>query len=365
MTARLRLARTPGIGPIRYFELVERLGSAEAALEALPGFGFRPPAERSAEEELEALARLGATPVWFGDDDYPVALSRIADPPPFLAFLGDLALTAAPVVAMVGARNASAAGQRIAERLARALGEAGFTVVSGLARGIDAATHRGALASGTIAVLPGGIDQPYPPQNRTLFDAIAADGLALAENPPGFQARAQDFPRRNRIVAGLAAGVVVIEAAARSGSLITARLAADEGRQVFVVPGSPLDPRNAGGHDLIRNGATLVTSAGDIAEALADSIAAPPRSRTAPNPNPKRPVRAFSPPPAPAEPSVGNGPEAGDSLLSALGPVPVTVDELARRCHLSSGAVAAMLLDLELAGRVERHPGQRVSLISK
>ena len=361
MRAKLRLVRTPGIGPIRYFELVERLGSAEDALEALPGFGFRPPSERSAEEELEALGRLGATPVWFGDDDYPAALSRIADPPPFLAALGDLALAATPIVAMVGARNASAAGQRMAERLARALGEAGFTVVSGLARGIDAAAHRGALASGTVAVLAGGIDRPYPLQNRVLFDAIAADGLALAENPPGFQARAQDFPRRNRIVAGLAAGVVVIEAAARSGSLITARLAAEEGRQVFAVPGSPLDPRNAGGHDLIRNGATLITSAEDIAESLADSIAAPPR----PRPAPKRPARAVPPPPAPAAPSGQDGPEAEDSLLSALGPVPVTVDELARRCHLSSGAVAAMLLDLELAGRVERHPGQRVSLISK
>ena len=361
MTARLRLARTPGIGPIRYFELIERLGSAEAALEALPGFGFRPPSERSAEEELETLARLGATPVWFGDDVYPAPLSRIADPPPFLAALGDLSLAAAPVVAIVGARNASAAGQRIAERLARALGEAGFTVVSGLARGIDTAAHRGALASGTIAVLAGGIDRPYPPQNRALFDAMAADGLVLAENPPGFQARAQDFPRRNRLVAGLAAGVVVIEAAARSGSLITARLAAEEGRQVFAVPGSPLDPRNAGGHELIRNGATLTTGADDIAEALADSIAPPPSIRPAPT----RPVRAKSPPPAPAAPSAGNGREAEDSLLSALGPVPVTVDELARRCHLSSGAVAAMLLDLELAGRVERHPGQRVSLISR
>ena len=361
MIARLRLARTPGIGPIRYFELVERLGSAEAALEALPGFGFRPPSGRSAEEELEALDRLGAMPVWFGDDDYPAALSRIADPPPVVAALGDLALAAAPVVAMVGARNASAAGQRMAERLARALGEAGFTVVSGLARGIDAAAHRGALASGTVAVLAGGIDRPYPPQNRALFDAIAAEGLALAENPPGFQARAQDFPRRNRVVAGLAAGVVVIEAAARSGSLITARLAAEEGRQVFAVPGSPLDPRNAGGHDLIRNGATLVTGAEDIVEALADSIAAPPRVRPAAS----RPVRAVPPPPPPAAPSGQDGPEAADSLLSALGPVPVTVDELARRCHLSSGAVAAMLLDLELAGRVERHPGQRVSLISR
>ena len=361
MIARLRLARTLGIGPIRYFELVERLGSAEAALEALPGFGFRPPSERSAEEELEALDRLGAAPVWFGDDDYPAALSRIADPPPVVAALGDLALAAAPVVAMVGARNASAAGQRMAEHLARALGEAGFTVVSGLARGIDAAAHRGALASGTVAVLAGGINRPYPPQNRALFDAIAAEGLALAENPPGFQARAQDFPRRNRVVAGLAAGVVVIEAAARSGSLITARLAAEEGRQVFAVPGSPLDPRNAGGHDLIRNGATLVTGAEDIVEALADSIAAPPRVRPAAS----RPVRAVPPPPPPAAPSGQDGPEAADSLLSALGPVPVTVDELARRCHLSSGAVAAMLLDLELAGRVERHPGQRVSLISR
>ncbi|MYE01848.1 MAG: DNA-protecting protein DprA, partial [Alphaproteobacteria bacterium] len=268
---------------------------------------------------------------------------------------------ALPVVAMVGARNASAAGQRIAERLARALGEAGFTVVSGLARGIDAAAHRGALASGTIAVLAGGIDQPYPPQNRALFDAIAADGLALAENPPGFQARAQDFPRRNRIVAGLAAGVVVIEAAARSGSLITARLAAEEGRQVFAVPGSPLDPRNAGAHELIRNGATLVTGADDIAEALADSVAPLPSAR----PAPRRPIRPVTPAPAPAVRPAEKEREAEGDLLSALGPVPVTVDELARRCHLSSGAVAAMLLDLELAGRIERHPGQRVSLISR
>ncbi len=361
MTARLRLARTPGIGPIRYFELVERLGSAEAALEALPGFGYRPFPLARAEEELEALDRLGATPLWFGDDAYPAALARIADPPPFLAALGGLGLAAAPVVAMVGARNASAAGQRIAERLARALCDAGFTIASGLARGIDTAAHRGALAGGTIAVLPGGIDRPYPPQNRALFDAIAADGLVLAENPPGFQARAQDFPRRNRIVAGLAAGVVVIEAAARSGSLITARLAADEGRQVFAVPGSPLDPRNAGAHDLIRNGATLVTRVEDIVEALSDSIAGPAR----PRPAVKRGRRLPRSAPPAAPPAAGEGAAPGDRLLSALGPVPVTVDELARRCHLSSGAVAAMLLDLELAGRVERHPGQRVSLISR
>ena len=339
---------------MRYFELIERLGSAEAALAALPGFGFQPPSERRAKAELDRLAELGATPVRFGDDAYPDALARIADPPPFLAALGDPALAARPVIAMVGARNASAAGERLAERLARALGEAGFAIASGLARGIDTAAHRGALATGTIAVLPGGIDRPYPPQNRALFEAIAARGLALAENPPGFQARARDFPRRNRIVAGLAAGVVVIEAAARSGSLITARLAAEEGRQVFAAPGSPLDPRNAGAHELIRNGATLVTRAEEIVEALADSI---PRPRVAPA-RPARPVR-----PAPASPPPA--PEAGDRLLALLGPVPVTVDELARRCHLSSAAVAARLLDLELEGRVERHPGQRVSLITR
>jgi DNA processing protein len=276
-------------------------------------------------------------------------LATIADPPPLLWALGDPALAARPAVALVGARNASALGCRMASRLAAELGAAGFVVVSGLARGIDAAAHRAALGSGTIAAQAGGVDEIYPPENAPLAAEIAAQGLRLSEMPMGHAPRAQDFPRRNRIVSGLALGVVVVEGAERSGSLITARNALDQGREVMAVPGNPLDPRAAGCNRLIRDGATLVRSAEDVAAALAECLGAPP-SRVSPAPT------HLGPRPA----AVADGLAA--RLLELLGPAPVAEDALTRDLAQPAAAVAAALVDLELAGRVTRHPGGLVSL---
>ncbi len=347
--ARWRLVRSERIGPLTVLGLVERHGSAVAAIQALADEP-RAPALASADmvaSEARRLEDLGAGTLVWGDPDYPPALAAIADPPIVLAAMGRRDLLARPAVAIVGARNASGAGRRFAETLARELGEAGFCVVSGMARGIDAAAHRGALATGTIGVVATGIDGVYPEENRALYAAMAGDGLLLAESEPGTGPQAKNFPRRNRIVAGLALGVVVVEAAERSGSLITARLAAEQGREVFAVPGSPLDPRCRGTNGLIRGGALLVESAADIVEALA------PQTRPA---GPRRPTMTVGSDMADAP----DGPTG--RILEQLGPTPLSVDELVRQCQLSQAAVAAVLLELELAGRIERHPGQKVSL---
>lgn len=355
----LRLCRAERVGPISFYQLLARFGSAAAALDALPRLVLRGGARQAAEippraaaqREMEALDRLGASLVCWGEPDYPPLLAEVPDAPPVLAARGRLPLLQERAVAIVGARNASALGRRFAEELARELGRAGLVVVSGLARGIDAAAHQGALESGTIGVVAGGVDVVYPEENRRLHEALAERGAILAELPPGTEPQARHFPRRNRIVSGISLGVVVVEAALRSGSLITARLAAEHGRLVFAVPGSPLDPRSQGANDLIRTkDATLVQGAADVLEDLAGmaGFAAPRRPRFAA--------------PAPSVPEESEVDGARRTVLELLSPSPVSVDELVRRCHLSPAVVASVLLELELAGRISRHPGNRVAL---
>ncbi len=361
--ARLRLARTEGIGPVTYHRLIARHGSAAAALDALPAHAARRgtpitlfPAD-AARREGETLRKLGGRFLFPGTPDYPPLLALAEDAPPVLALLGDAAALQPRAVALVGARNASAAGRRLAEDLAEALAAAGLAVVSGLARGIDAAAHLGALRAGrTIAAVAGGLDQPYPPDHAGLQARIAAEGGAvLAEAPLGVAPLARHFPRRNRIVAGLALGVVVVEAAQRSGSLITARMALEAGRELFAVPGSPLDPRCRGANDLIRQGAHITETAEDILAHLPEAPRQAPlfAPRTAPL---VRDATEMRPPGLPEDPS------DAAQLIDLLGPTPIAVDEVLRRCHLSPSIVQALLLDLELAGRVEMLPGNRVAL---
>jgi DNA processing protein len=358
--ARLRLARTDGIGPTTFRRLLDRHGSARAALAALPriaassGRALTPFPEDAARREAEALARMGGTWLHLGAPDYPPLLALLEDPPPVLAVLGDASILKRPQVGVVGARSASAAGRRIAEELAVGLTTGGIVVTSGLARGVDAAAHLGALGAHgrTIAVVAGGLDEPYPAENAALQARIAAEGGAVvAEAPLGTAPLARHFPRRNRIVAGLVLGLVVVEAAPRSGSLITARLALEAGREVFAVPGSPLDPRCRGSNDLIRQGAHLVEGAEDVLAHLPES------PREAPL------FRVRSEPDTDLQPAEEPPPPAGSSaqLLELIGPTPVGVDDLVRRCHLSPPAVRAILLDLELSGLVEPLPGNRVT----
>jgi DNA processing protein len=266
----LRLSRTDSIGPITFYALLRRFGSAAAALDALPRLS-RPTvamSRRDAEAALAAIERIGARLVCWGEPLYPSALAAVEDAPPVLTLLGRPEMILAPMIAVVGARNASANGRRLARELAAGLGESGIVVVSGLARGIDAAAHLGALATGSVAIVAGGVDVVYPEENRGLYDALARDGAILAELPLGTEPQARHFPRRNRIISGVALGVVVVEAAAKSGSLITARFALEQGREVFAVPGSPLDPRSRGTNDLLRSGATLTETAADIVAQL-------------------------------------------------------------------------------------------------
>jgi DNA processing protein len=362
----LRLCRTETIGPISFFAMLRRFGSARAALEALPRLARR--GERSktvtavtradAEAELAALHRAGARLVCWGEPSYPSALAAIEDAPPILTVLGRAELLVRPMVAVVGARNASANGRRFSRDLAAALGQGGVVVVSGLARGIDAAAHLGALETGSVAAVAGGVDVVYPAENRALHDALARQGAIVAELPLGTEPQARHFPRRNRIISGTALGVVVVEAAARSGSLITARLALEQGRDVFAVPGSPLDPRCRGSNDLLRHGATLTEGAEDVFSQLGPSL-----QRATPPPA----VQSVKIPAAPNWPLSGPGEPLGNDaelelILERLGVTPVAVDELVRQCHLSAASVATVLLELELAGRVEHHPGNLVSL---
>src|SRR5579862_2326254 len=358
----LRLSRSEGVGPITFYALLRRFGSAAAALDALPRLS-RPAAamsRRDAERELAAIERLDGHLVCWGEPLYPSALAAVEDAPPVLTVIGRVELTLAPMVAVVGARNASANGRRFARDLAAELGESGIVVVSGLARGIDAAAHLGALDKGSVAIVAGGVDIVYPEENRALHEALARDGAILAEMPLGTEPQARHFPRRNRIISGIALGIVVVEAAAKSGSLITARYALEQGREVFAVPGSPLDPRSRGANDLLRRGATLTETAEDVLAQLGPLVREPP----------PRPV------PLPAANEVrwgldggvgGSSPPADDEdalamILERLGPTPVAIDELVRQCQLTASAVATLLLELELAGRVERHPGNLVSL---
>jgi len=367
---RIRLARCEGIGPVGYRQAIRRFGSAGEALRVLPQLagqnGRRAvhiAEERFVAREVERMAALGASWLIRGDDDYPALLEEISDAPPVLALRGDRALLQGRCVAMVGARNASAAACRIARDMARELALEGHAVVSGLARGVDTAAHQGALvagdAGGTVAVIASGIDIAYPPENAVLQQRIAEEGLLIAEQPMGAEPRARNFPYRNRIIAGLSLATLVVEAAPKSGSLITARLAADYGREVLAVPGSPLDERARGCNELIRNGATLVQGAADVMEAIAPfSLAQPalPLEDRPPVPERARPPQAPAPALAPAK---AMEPQA---MLSLLGAVPVAVDELIRQSGLDPSMVQMTLLELEMEGRLERHPGARVAL---
>jgi DNA processing protein len=356
----LRLIRSENVGPRTFRALLNRFGGARAALAALPDLARRGGATRAirvatveeAERELAASRRRGISLVALGEPDYPRALQAIDDAPPLIAVRGRLDVLHEPAVAIVGSRNASAAGMTFAERLARDLGEAGFVVVSGLARGIDAAGHRGSLASGTIAVLAGGHDRPYPPEHADLLDAIVAHGAAVSEMPLGWVPRGRDFPRRNRLISGLVLGVVVVEAARRSGSLITARRALDHGREVFAVPGSPLDPRTEGTNGLIKNGATLVSRANDIIDVLTPMIGTPVPEKPIEEPAAMLPLAAT-----PMDGDVREG------ITALLGPTPVAVDDLIRWSGVPTPIVLTTLLELELAGRLARQAGGRVSLL--
>jgi DNA processing protein len=353
--ARLRLIRTAQIGPVTYKQLLARFGSAAAAIEALPKLaargGGKPPVVAPvavAEREKAMVTRLGARHLFLGDAGYPALLAELDDAPAALILRGRAELMARTTIAMVGARNASAAPCRFARQLAAELGRDGVSIVSGLARGVDTAAHVGSIETGTIGVIAGGIDVAYPPENAALQERIASEGLLVAEQPPGTEPRARHFPYRNRIIAGLAVGTVVVEAAPKSGSLITARLAGELGREVMAVPGSPLDPRAQGCNGLIRDGATLVQSADDVLETV--------------RPIDGRMVRTdrdgFAGPP----PDDASDAERRD-VLELLGPVPVAIDELIRQSRHTPAIVQTVLLELELAGRLERHAGGRVGLV--
>jgi DNA processing protein len=358
----LRLIRTENVGPLTFHQLLQRFGSAAAALEELPraaerGGRRRPIAvatRSAAERELAALAKVGGRLIAWGEPEYPTALAALEDAPPLISVKGDVALLERRAVAIVGARNASANGRRFAREIAAELGREGLLIVSGLARGIDAAAHQGSLATGTLAVVAGGVDVVYPEENQGLYDAIVERGAIIAELPVGTEPKAKHFPRRNRIISGTALGIVVIEAALKSGSLITARFALEQGREVLAVPGSPLDPRCRGTNDLIRRGAALVESAEDVLNALSGQLSSPAAER-------RQVLRQ--------EPVSYGFIEEKDidrdraRLLEALGPSPVPVDELVRQCQLSAAIVTTLLLELELAGRLERHPGHQVSLL--
>jgi DNA processing protein len=353
----LRLMRTDGVGPITFRQLINRFGSAAAAMEALPDLSRRARRGvvladwRRIDAELDALERMGGRIVASGEAGYPPHLRHIADAPPLISVLGDSGLDLERTVGMVGARNASSAGRKMTEILARELGAAGYTVVSGLARGIDAAAHAASLSTGTLAVLAGGLDSIYPAENVGLAESILDHaGLLVSEMPLGWQPRSQDFPRRNRIVSGIALGVVVVAAAKRSGSLITARMALEQDREVFAVPGSPLDPRAEGGNALIQQGAHLVTSSADILAIL-------------PNADPARDQlfeTAWTPDAmaAPVEPAETDRAR----LREALSTTPMAIDDLVAATGITPSAMQGLLLELDLDGVIEWSGGQRVAL---
>ncbi|MEO1199602.1 MAG: DNA-processing protein DprA [Pseudomonadota bacterium] len=357
----LRLIRSENVGPVTFRHLINRFGGAERALEALPDLSLRGGRSRpvrvcgvaEAAEELEISRKAGAACVAAGESGYPPRLKHIDDPPPLLHVLGFPDATARPGIAIVGARNASSGGRQIARKLAADLGAEGYVIVSGLARGIDGAAHEGSLETGTLAVLPGGLLEIYPDIHRDLAARIAEHGAVLSETHPHYRPRGRDFPRRNRIVSGICLGVIIVEGARRSGSLITARLALEQGREVFAVPGSPLDPRSEGTNQLIRDGAVLTRNAGDVIEALTNLHEAGDRSAS----------------------SIDIGEEDyGDTfthvsdddrtlVLQALTSVPIEIDIVIQETGLAARIVAAAILELELAGRVHRSTGTRVSLI--
>lgn len=355
----LRLIRTDNVGPVTFRQLLNRFGSAEAALDALPELTakggrvqVRIPTQAQAEQELERLAAVGGRLIALSEKAYPPLLRFVHGPPPLLSVIGGDQLGLTKCISIVGARNASAAGRRLAANIADELGRAGIVVVSGLARGIDTSAHEGALSSGTVAVFAGGVDHIYPHENISLAHALVEHGgMLVSEMPFGTEPRARDFPRRNRLVAGMSLGTLVVEAAKRSGSLITARLALEQDREVFAIPGSPLDPRSEGTNQLIRQGATLVTGIADILLELEQM----------------RPVQ-----PALLEPDLGYEedldatlePDDSDRnrLLNVLSVTPTSMDDLIAASGVSASAMQTILLELDLAGRIERSAGQLIAL---
>ncbi len=356
--ARIRLLRSPNIGPVSYRQLLARFGTAEAALDNLPGLGSRRGksvhhiARDQIEREVEMVRRSGAAYLFHDQPDYPPLLRELEGAPPILIYRGRKELASQRCVAIVGARNASAAAIKMAREFASEIASQGYAVVSGLARGIDGAAHLGALPS-TIGVIASGIDIAYPPEHADLQERIAQEGLLIAEQPPGTEPKGRQFPSRNRIIAGLAAGTVVVEAAPKSGSLITARLAGEAGREVMAIPGSPLDPRSLGCNQLIRDGAVLVQSPEDVIELLVGFTGAP-RSRVA-ELGPET-VLEFDESAPTHDETIGP-----DSIVALLSSAPIAVDELIRQTGAPSAAVQMALLELELAGQLERHAGGAVS----
>lgn len=359
--ARLRLARTPQVGPVTFHDLIARFGSGREALESVGGLSLRggrakalkPATRASVEDEIATAERLGASILFHGETKYPGLLSTVDPAPPVIITRGFTHLFEKPSVGMVGARNASVNGRKMAASLAADLGKAGFIVVSGMARGIDTAAHQGALETGTIAVLAGGIDSIYPPENKDLYAAIAERGTIISEMPPGYTAKARDFPRRNRLISGLSLGVVVVEAALRSGSLITARLAGEQSRDVFAVPGSPLDPRCRGCNQLIKESAHLVETVDDITDILTrshlmDHMREPGNDKSG----------------AASTPSLDESvvKDFRAAITELLSPTPCDIDDLIRASGAPPAAVRAVLTELTLAERLDRLPGGKVAL---
>ncbi|WP_339774327.1 DNA-processing protein DprA [uncultured Thalassospira sp.] len=417
--ARVRLARSSQIGPVTFRRLLEQFGAARTALDALPDIarksGVKRPIVIATRQdtiaEIESALALSAKPVIWGDPEYPPALAAIEDAPPYFYVLGDAGLLTRPTIGIVGARNASLGGCQFARRLARELAQAGYSVVSGLARGIDGAAHQGALDAAahgtgtTIAVVAGGVDVIYPREHADLHGRIAQSGCIISEMPPGLKPQARHFPRRNRIISGVSQGIVVIEAGRNSGSLITARMAAEQGRDVFAVPGSPTDPRAAGPNSLIRDGAVLC----DSIDAILNVIGQAPAIRQFDAPihtfnNDTRPAPAtntaynldaildsllrdqalenttntddadkIAANPAQtgglarissSESNTSNGNDPAQTLFDLLSAAPIAIDSLIRASKLPASTISTLLIELELSGRVERHPGNRVSRIA-
>jgi DNA processing protein len=354
----LRLARTAEVGPVTFVQLLARFGNAKAALEELPrlarrggGKNFILPSESDAARELEQLERLGGRLILACEADFPPGLAALDPPPPLISAIGRVHLLRKDMIAVVGARNASALARKFAQMLSRDLGEAGLVVASGLARGIDSAAHEAALEHGTVAVVAGGVDIVYPPENEALYRAIAERGVVISEMRLGEAPQARHFPRRNRLISGLSRGVVIVEAAERSGSLITANYALDQGREIFAVPGSPLDPRAKGPNRLIREGAILIENAEDVLAVLQPML----------NGGFREPENYTPISPGRTEQLEAEADRIRTQIEEALGVTPIAVDDLIRQIGASPGAVLTVILELELAGRCHRHPGNRVS----
>ena len=357
----LRLIRSDNVGPVTFRQLINHYGGATAAVDALPDIARRAGRGKplklfprdAAERELEAATKARSVPIFTIEPGYPPRLAALDHPPPMIYARGNPALLASSMIAIVGSRQASAAGLKLTRQFAAELGQSGLVVASGLARGVDGAAHEVALTTGTVAVVAGGIDIIYPPEHAGLYDALTERGCIITEMAPGYQPRAQDFPRRNRIISGISLGVLIIEAARRSGTLVTARYAAEQGREVFAVPGHPLDPRAEGTNQLLKQGATLTTCVADILDVLGPITGQSPVQLAEPT------IHFASPAPA-APPTVSD--RDLDTIASSLGPHPIDIDALVQATGLSIRAVQIAIMELDLAGRIERHGHQLVSL---